>query len=171
MSLGARLMARDLMQLGSPRNSPDGLAATGQGIGASYGPDRWRDCVDVKAGITGAPLENAEEPRSRQDAEDWRPVWLLLRNSITPSSSGNALLRHARCCIRSQQDLHDRTFAGQTREDVGWRAAVARALFVDWHSYQTWLVRLQTRYSSHSVIVAMWSGGGCNVPGWDLDGP
>jgi hypothetical protein len=31
MSLGARLMARDLMQLGSARNSPDGLAAPGQG--------------------------------------------------------------------------------------------------------------------------------------------
>ena len=52
---GARLMAPDLMQLGSPRNSPDGLAATGQGIGAGYGPERRRDCVDVKAGITGAP--------------------------------------------------------------------------------------------------------------------
>ena len=48
-------MAPDLMQLGSPRNSPDGLAATGQGIGAGYGPERRRDCVDVKAGITGAP--------------------------------------------------------------------------------------------------------------------
>jgi hypothetical protein len=31
MSLGARLMARDLMQLGSARNSLDGLAAPGQG--------------------------------------------------------------------------------------------------------------------------------------------
>jgi hypothetical protein len=52
---GTRLMAPDLMQLDSPRNSPDGLAATGQGIGAGYGPERRRDCVDVKAGITGAP--------------------------------------------------------------------------------------------------------------------
>jgi hypothetical protein len=44
------------MPLGSPRNSPDGLTATGQGIGAGCGPYRWRGCVDAKAGIT-APLK------------------------------------------------------------------------------------------------------------------
>ena len=74
---GARLMARDLMQLGSPRNSPDGLAATGQGIGAGYGPDRWRDCVDAKAGITGAPLKmrrNREADKTLKMGADPAPA-------------------------------------------------------------------------------------------------
>jgi hypothetical protein len=97
MSLGARLMARDLMQLGSPRNSPDGLAATGQDIGAGYGPYRWRDCVDAKTGVTGAPLKMRRNREADMKAEDGGRSGSCCENSITPSSPGNALLRHAGC--------------------------------------------------------------------------
>jgi len=150
------------MQLGSPRNSPDGLTATGQGIGAGYGPYRWRDCVDANAGITGAPLKmrrNREADKKLKMGADPAPAAKIRSHPPRremPYSVTQVALRH-------------RTFPEQTREDVGWRAAVAPALFVYWHFQM--LLRLQTGYSSHSVNVAMWSGGGCNVPGWDLDGP
>jgi hypothetical protein len=72
--LSTGLVAQEVMQVPSPRNSLKGLAAPGQGSGEwGYPPDKWRDWFDAKAGITRAPLEDAEEPRTRQKTENWGP--------------------------------------------------------------------------------------------------
>jgi hypothetical protein len=91
-------VAQEVMQVTSPRNSLNGLAAPGQGGGEwGYPPDKWRDWFDAKAGITRAPLEDAEEPRTRQETEDWGPDRApAAKIRSHPSSSGNALLRQAR---------------------------------------------------------------------------
>jgi hypothetical protein len=88
-----RLMAQEVMQVTSPRNSLNGLAAPGQGSGEwGYPPDKWRDWYDAKAGITRAPLEDAEEPRTRQETEDWGPEsGSCCENPITPILVGECL--------------------------------------------------------------------------------
>jgi hypothetical protein len=139
----------------------DGLTATGQGIGAGCGPYRWRDCVDAKTGVTGAPLKM----RRNREADKT----LKIGGRSAPAAKFDHTLLVGKCLTPSPGCFAPSNVPEQTR-DVGWRAAVAPALFVYWH-FQMWLLRLQTGHSSHSVIVAMWSGGGCNVPRWDLDGP
>jgi hypothetical protein len=95
-----RLMAQEVMQVTSPRNSLNGLAAPGQGSGEwGYPPDKWRDWYDAKAGITRAPLEDAEEPRTRQETEDWGPEsGSCCENPITrvgPFAGGAASVRRS----------------------------------------------------------------------------